>query len=272
MSLLQLILSIIISPASSLVNFLLFVAQDSFYPRQVSPPARRTNTQHLTAFTRPSPAAVTYDVSQPHSTTITVPPHSTWSTGPHWHERHTEYLQVLEGLARVMLDGKTRDYGPSDGVIEVPKFTLHEWQREAKDYTQADGEEEKDLVVREWTRPADGQKEVFFRMLNSYLIEPEPQRLHGWLPAPRFVVAWVEQHVVLLQLLLVCRGMDNWPTFDDGVESVTWLTWVLTHNIFHVAWVLGTCLGLRDRYDEYVGLDSTEKSNGHMQQGKGRVD
>ena len=198
-SLLQVAQFFILIPASSIVNLVLFVAQDSFYPQPVSPPARRTNTESLTTLTRPSPAAVLYDVSRPHSVTITVPPQSTWATGPHWHEMHTEYLQVLEGLARVMINGKARVYSPSDGVIKVPTFTLHEWQREAKGYARVDREERKNLVVREWTTPADGQKETFFRMLNSYLIEPEPQRLHGRLRLPPFIVAWIEQRVILLQ-------------------------------------------------------------------------
>lgn len=143
---------------------------------------------------------------------------------------HTEYLQVVEGLARIMLDGSTRVYGPSDGIIEIPKFTTHEWQREAKGYARTDGEERKDLVVREWTVPADGQKEIFFRMLNLYLIELEPQRLHGWLPMPYSLLVWLERHLVLLQLLVVFRAMDNWPTFDEEADRVGWQTWVVTHT------------------------------------------
>src|SRR5436305_3725460 len=59
------------------------------------------------------------------------------------------------------LGGEVKVYGTDDGVVVVEKFTMHEWRR-------ADGEEE-GLVVREWTEPSDGQKEVFFRMLNSFL-------------------------------------------------------------------------------------------------------
>ena len=255
--------SFILIPASSMVNLVLFVTQDSFYFQTVSTPARRTNTQHLTIFTRPSPAAVSYDVSQPHSVTVTVPPQSTWTTGPHWHETHTEYLQVLEGLARAMVNGKTRVYSHSDGVIEVPKFTLHEWQREAKGYARANGEERKDLVVREWTTPADGHKETFFRMLNSYLIEPEAQRLHGQLRLPPFIVAWIEQRVILLQLRVIFRALDNWPAMDDEAECVDWLTWVVTHAHLYFAGVIGKLLGLEARYEEYVGADPGGRSSSY---------
>lgn len=174
MFVLYLVQAIVLLPASSFVQTLLFLAQEILYPQPPSLQAKRTNTQNLTTFSRPPPGAVTYDLSQPHAVTVTVPPQSTWTSGPHWHERHTEYLQVVDGLARIMLNGKTGVYGPSDGVIEIPRFTIHEWQREAKGYAQPNSQDRKDLVVREWTLPADGQKEMFFRMLNSYFTEPQP--------------------------------------------------------------------------------------------------
>jgi hypothetical protein len=271
-SLLQLVQSIILSPASLIVKTILVFAHDCLYPQPESPQVKRTNTQHLTTFTRPAPAAVTYDVSEPHAVTITVPPQSTWTSGPHWHEKHTEYLQVVDGLARLMLDGKTRVCGPSDGIIEVRRFVLHEWQREAKGYARADGQERRDLVVREWTMPADGQKEIFFRMLNSYLIESEPQRLHRWLPLPHFLVGWLEQHVVLLQLLVIFKAMDNWPTFDNETERVDWQTWAVTHTYLHFAWQVGKFLGIKGGYEEYVGSDSAKKRNDHKQVSKERTD
>lgn len=267
-----LVQSIILFPTTSFVKATLFVAQDILYPRPPSDPVRRTNTQHLTTFTRPAPGAVVYDVSQEHVVTISVPPQSTWTSGLHWHEKHTEYLQVVMGRARIMLDGNTRVYGPSDGVIEVPKFTIHEWQREAKGYARADGEEMKDLVVREWTVPADGQKEMFFRMLNSYLIEPEPQRLHRWLPLPSSLLVWLEQRVVLLQLFTIFREMDNWPTFDEEANRADWQTWAVTHTYIQCSWLVGNWLGLEGRYPEYVGAHLARKPKDQRQLKKEMID
>lgn len=52
-----------------------------------------------------------------------------------------------------------------DGIITVPVNARHEWRR-----VENGGEE---LVVREWTDPEDGEKEVFFRNLNSVLLESQ---------------------------------------------------------------------------------------------------
>ncbi len=251
--LLKLIRSVFVYPASILVQFLLYIAQYVLYPWETSSPIKRTSTKHLTLFARPHPAAVSYDMSQPDSVTITVPPQSTWTTGPHWHESHTEYLKVLEGLARIRLGDKTKVYGPLDGVIEVPRFVIHEWQREAKGYARTDGEERTDLVVREWTAPADGQKEMFFRTLNSYLLESEPEKLHRSLPLPSFLLDWLEQRVILVQLLVVFRTMDNWPAYNGEAGSVGWRTWISRHMYLLLAAAVGKLLGLERTYEDYKG-------------------
>ena len=252
-SLWRLVRSLFVNPASSLVAFLLYIAQYVLYPRPRSSPIKRTSTKHLSIFARPYPAAVSYDVSQPNAATITVPPQSTWTTGPHWHEMHTEYLQVLEGLARVRLGDKTTVYGPLDGMVEVPRFVIHEWQREAKGYARTDGEERKNLVVREWTAPADGQKELFFRTLNSYLLEPEPKKLHRHFPLPSFLLDWLEQHVILVQLLVIFRTLDNWPAYNDETGSVGWRIWISTHLYLLLVAALGKLLSLGGTYEDYNG-------------------
>ncbi|KAK6073464.1 hypothetical protein SCUP515_06799 [Seiridium cupressi] len=127
---------------------------------------QRTDYTTQTIFSRPAPAAVTYDLSIRNQATITLPPKSTWTSGPHWHETHTEFLRVLSGAAEITLSGAvlpsvTRD----DGIVTVPRGAVHEWRRSRA----ANGEE--DLVVREWTHPGDGAKEVFFRNLNGMVLD-----------------------------------------------------------------------------------------------------
>ncbi|KAK1216412.1 hypothetical protein PQX77_020965 [Marasmius sp. AFHP31] len=125
-----------------------------------------TAARKSSIFTRPLPQAVTYDLSIPDQATITLPPQSTWTSGPHWHETHTEYLQVLSGHAEIRLGGKIlQSVGPDDGVITVPRYTIHEWKR-----SNFDGPED-DLVMREWTDPKDGMKEVFFRSVNGLVLD-----------------------------------------------------------------------------------------------------
>src|ERR1700722_10635782 len=214
----------------------------------------RTRTHHLTTFTRSLPSAVTYDLSVPDQVTVSVPAFSTWTSGPHWHETHTEYLQVLQGRASIMLAGKIKVYGLDDGVVVVERFTVHEWRR-------ADDEGE-ELVVREWTEPGDGQKEVFFRMLNSFLTEPRPEKMYGRLGFPLSLgEAWVEKWVVPVQLFVVFRELDNWPVLAGTTGRVDWLNWTVTHTVlWFVSWA-GRFLWLEARYVEYLGKSTIERGD-----------
>lgn len=65
---------------------------------------------------------------------------------------------------------------PTDGTIRIDRFVAHEWKR-----ASANGEE---VVVQEWTDMADGAKEVFFRNLNSVIVDADMERvgLATWIP------------------------------------------------------------------------------------------
>jgi len=208
----------------------------------------RSHTSDVKIFKRSSPEAVVYDLSKAECVTITLPITSRWTSQPHWHENHTEFLQVLQGRAFVRLGYRAGVYGPEDGVIEVPKYTVHEWHR-------AGGEEDlEDLIVRESTVPEDGQKEIFFRNLNSFLTEPQPSAMYQ-VPAlvPRWVRYRIESWIIPLQLFCIFRTCDNWPLFvgdDSGLIS-----WVVTHVVLEVCSAIGLVLGLRGTYSEYVGTE-----------------
>lgn len=217
-------------------------------------PIKRRQTTHIQRFDRPGPEEVTYDLSQPNCVTITLPVSSTWSSGPHWHETHTEYLQVLQGRAYVRLGDAAGEYSASDGVIEVPKYAVHEWHRASlatEDHSD-DIDDGGELVVREWTVPEDGQKEVFFRMLNSFLTEPRPSSLYD-APAlvPRWILErWMEKWIVMLQLFCIFRSWDNWPVMIGDGGGL--LGWMATHVVLGFCSVAGWMLGLRGTYPEYV--------------------
>jgi hypothetical protein len=153
-----------------------------------------------------------------------------------------------------MLAGEAEVYGPDDGVVVVERFTVHEWRR-------ADDEGE-ELVVREWTEPGDGQKEVFFRMLNSFLTEPMPERMHRRLGFPLSLgEALVEEWVIPVQLFVMFRELDNWPVLAGTTKRVDWLNWTITHAVlWFVSWA-GSFLGLEARYVEYLGESTTERSD-----------
>lgn len=196
----------------------------------------RTITIDYKSFSRPG---VTYILPDPpysaREVTITLPPGSSWTSGLHWHETHTEYLQIECGSALVTLNGVTKTYTSSDGLIVVPRYARHEWRRASSS--------EEVLIVKEWTAPADGEKEVFFRNLSSIIQEwssSEGPKREWWLT---------------LQLYVLFREMDNWPVilssrciplFKNAFE------WVITHVILFLASLLGSLMGLHGQYVEYT--------------------
>ncbi|KAI1610085.1 hypothetical protein EDD36DRAFT_445475 [Exophiala viscosa] len=225
---------------------------------------KRTTTTRIQLFERTGPEAVIYDLSSPGCVTITIPPKSQWTSEAHWHETHTEYLQILHGRAVVRLGQTTGEFGPGDGVIEVPRLTVHEWHR------VREGDNQEDLVVREWTVPEDGQKEVFFRMLNSFLTEERPASLYtAPRMTPRWVTGWIEPWVVMMQLFAIFRACDNWPVFVGGDTNTSGgspglFSWYVTHLVLSVNSWVGYVFGLRGRYREYVAdglLDGRRQPN-----------
>lgn len=205
---------------------------------------RKTTTQ-TKVFRREGPQAVRYDLSRPDCVTISIPVGSTWTSERHWHETHTEYLQILQGRAFVRLGHRSREYDSQHGVIEVPKFMVHEWHRVWRE------EDQEDLIVREWTVPEDGKKEVFFRMLNSFLAEDHPGSIYEAPEmVPQRVSGWLEQWIVMLQLFAIFRSCDNWPVVvgdDSGLFSRS-----ATHLVLAICAGIGYMLGLRGTYQEYV--------------------
>lgn len=198
---------------------------------------------------------MTYDLSAPDVVTITLPAGSDWTSGLHWHETHTEFLQIIKGRAEVTFGGRTRNITPGDGIIRVERFAKHEWKRakprarealeDRGDLRQA-GDADEELVVKEWTDAEDGMKEIFFRNLNSVITEPMNEDL--WLPD-----LWIT-----LQLFMIFHGLDNYPVLLGGVAGH-----LMTHVVLRAARILGLILGLKPAYPEYTPkrlLDKYEES------------
>lgn len=211
---------------------------------------KRQQSSKVKVFTRSGPEAVIYDLSKPDCVTITLPVGSKWTSDRHWHETHTEFLQVLQGRAFVRLGNRAGVFTSDGGVIEVPKYTVHEWHRVEGD------EDQEDVVVREWTMPEDGQKEVFFRVLNSFLTEPHPASMYQKpIFVPLWLKSWLEAWVIPLQLFCIFQAWDNWPVLvgdDSGLFS-----WTVTHAVLRIASMMGFLLGVRGTYEEYVTEELT---------------
>ena len=233
-----------------------------------------TKTSHQASFYRPPPQSSTFSFPPPASvSTPTFPPTiinfhvgSELSTQYHWHTTHTEYLRVTSGAALIMVSGVSKIYTAKDGAAQVPRYARHEWmrfdrpahllsngQREAqeayfREHDKEDIEKLKgeDLIAEEWTDPADGQKEIFFRNLFSTALEPQYQSK----------VSWLGGFWKMLQIMCVMWEMDNYLVLVDfeGWRG-GWRELVeaaFTYAIMGCMVALGVLCGCRAVSEEYT--------------------
>jgi hypothetical protein len=158
-------------------------------------------------------------------------------------------LQVVSGHAWVSISGISRIVSASDGHLVVSKFARHEWRRavagDGPSFEESWDDEE--LVVEEWTDPYDGEKEVFFRNLNSVIIDT--------IQNPTWWMEWW----LSLQLFVIFAEADNYPVFwSEWIENER-LQYLVTHFVLAVAETLGRLLGARGTYEEYTPKELGKK-------------
>ncbi|RGP67317.1 hypothetical protein FSPOR_6076 [Fusarium sporotrichioides] len=216
---------------------------------------------------RPLPNAVTYDLSTPRQVHITLPKASTWSSGLHWHEAHTEWLCLMKGSIWVQLGDTKETFTVNEGQkmeIQVPRYTWHEWGRSRMD--------DEDVEVIERTDPADGDKAIFFWNLNgvilnapknltdSWIISRLPSRLQGL-----FLDLWIP-----LNLFVIFRYLDNVPVFlnapklvpvsNDTVKALLRnIDMVVSHLVLWIASCAGGVLGLKPVQARYTPAKEFEE-------------
>jgi mannose-6-phosphate isomerase-like protein (cupin superfamily) len=171
------------------------------------------------------------------------------STGLHWHETHTEYLEIIQGYALVTIGDRTAVFSSADGVITIPRYTVHQ-------YSRWEGPEGKgkdvDLVLREWTDPGDGDKEVFFRNGISLLLDrgENSTKANVGMLVGFMVVAW---------------GHDNYSVFWSGPGFLgQWTKAVVRRTVTYA--VMGSVdlvgrwfMGARTDYPEYTPPRKSER-------------
>lgn len=172
---------------------------------------------------KPAGSMAIPSLRDPHlSVLLTFHPGTTATTGLHWHESHTEYLSIISGRARVRLGTSVAIFGPEDGTITIPRGMLHE-------YGRAEPDAPEDLVVREWTEPADGGKEVFFRNVMG-TINARESGVFGNIK-------------LLLGLFTVMHEHDNYPVF--WVERPVWLRRRVSYAVLGAVAFVGRWCGFR---------------------------
>jgi quercetin dioxygenase-like cupin family protein len=181
--------------------------------------------------------------SPSHKVTISFLPGSKARAGRHWHDTHDEFLIIRRGIAVVTIGRITSAYSAADGIITVPRDTVHEYRRAEPEIERIlkegkFGEDElnKELVLDEWTEPGDGEKEIFFRNVLGVILDGGEGL---W---ANFLTLWT--------LFVVFEGNDNFPVLaGDGKVGRLAARFVLGV----CSWV-GRIFGLRATYDEYSGV------------------
>ena len=122
------------------------------------------------------------------------------SSGLHWHEKHTEHIQILQGAALLTIGDRTGIFTEEDGVVTIPPFIIHQFMR-ADGIPEGEPYTEMELVARVWSDPADGDKVIFFRNLFS-LVKDGRDTLWGTVITVLsvFAVSWAhDNYLVFLE-------------------------------------------------------------------------
>ena len=210
--------------------------------------ATKTNTASRNEFTRTHSSDPHFnaifkfdaDPSRPGMTQIILPPKSTWTPGPHWHEQHTEYFRVIKGRVLIRLDGVLKLVAPGDGAQRVDRFVVHEFMR-ADCNKPASEKDSGEVITEEWTDPDDGVKHVFFRNIFSTLEDSE-----------MYWKSWT-----YLQALYVAAHSDDWVQLVPGR-----LSWASTHAMYAAVRGVGRVLGLKPWQEEYTPVELRSVAKG----------
>ena len=161
---------------------------------------------------------------------------------------------MLQGHASITIGEETTTFGPEDGVITIPIFTLHQYGR-ADDDPKGSVSRDKVLIVKEWTNPADGEKELFFRNVIGSVMDRQP--------GP------VGNISLLMSLFTIFWYHDNYPVVWKGPRFLgkgfqAAVMRFITYTSLVVVGSLGRLLGYRNHYDEYspAHLLSGERKKG----------
>lgn len=150
----------------------------------------------------------------------------------------------------------------SSGVVHIPRYRRHclgrgdrgssrpSLQFKEDVLTVAESKEwKKDLLVREWTEPKDGEKEIFFRNIAGVVNEPKPSLLQS----RHWIVYWMWGWWIEWQIWVIGAEGDNFPAVLRGKHAR--FEWLLVHGICWIAVLVGKSIGLKGRYDEYTPLE-----------------
>ena len=227
--------------------------------------ATLTRTTHLSSFATPPPGAATHAFKDPSKTHVSVPAGSSWTSGRHWHDNHVEHFKVLSGAILITVNNSSSILTRTSPALTIPCKARHEVMRwdcsGRKDHQKAAQEafrkemsangQSKELEkltaqeveAEEWTAPADGEKEVFFRNLFSAASEPRSGPLGRILIFVHIVIIYQALDAKMVILDMGAEGGNGWRGM---VEEILW--WI----VMVMAGLIGSVLGLKPVNEAYT--------------------
>lgn len=216
-----------------------------------------------------------------------IPPQSNFAVHPHWHELYTEHFRVARGYVLLRLGQKHIVVGPEDGDIAIRRGVIHgfcradisipggrglgaesaerAWRARAAEEGklgegQGSGDERngawtaQDVLLYEWTTPANGHKEVFFRNTLSYAAE---------------YIAPVLHEVQSLQARRQQQAVNGGGGLYSMLQWVMGMLWVAARLVSRIPPVLYSVahmdtyfLLLDDRYGREMGAEKAADGKG----------
>jgi len=142
-------------------------------------------------------------------------------------------------------------------VITIPRFTIHAYGR-ADDTEEGVASRNADLLVREWTDPADGDKEVFFRNLISTIMDN------------RGATGLLRNAWVLLSLFTIMASHDNYPLIWSGPmwlgeKGSLMIRRLLTNTVLRTVSWIGWSAGCKGDYEEYTPVEELGYRQGYAE-------
>lgn len=167
-------------------------------------------------------------------------------------------ISLRLGLTTRILSATEAAGGEEGVVVKVDRGVRHEWmradaspthsskgRRRRRDADERPEDWNDDVIVEEWTAPADISKPLFFWNLNGVLTSPASSFGSRWLPMP-------------LQLFVIFNTLDNYPVFlpleghvvtpwvgeDVGLKVERWVEYLIALFVLRVAGLVGGLVGV----------------------------
>lgn len=216
-----------------------------------------SRTTHLSTFNFPSPGAASLSLDDdPSIVHATIPVGSNWTSGRHWHDDHAEHWKVISGAMLITVNNNSFVVTDTSPIVSISRKARHElmrWdcpgrkdhqhaaQQAFEEQMKAKGQSmeleslrAQAVEAEEWTTPADGEKQIFFRNVLSATSEPRNGILGNIL---RFIHILIIFQGLDARMVILDLGAEDGKGWRGMVEEMIW--WALQEMACMIGFVLG---------------------------------